>query len=74
MAADPKIFRLVELIVLNVGLGAGILDTRTFSMFVVHALVLTFMTTPLVEWFYPEKIRKHEGETWHYENQNQHTA
>lgn len=50
-------YRLVELIVLNVGLQAGILDTRTFSMFVVHALVLTIMTTPLTLLFYPEKHR-----------------
>ncbi|KAJ7579934.1 Sodium/hydrogen exchanger family-domain-containing protein [Mycena floridula] len=52
---------LVELIVLNVGLQAGILDTRTFSMFVVHAIILTFMTTPLVLLFYPSKYRTHEG-------------
>jgi hypothetical protein len=31
----------VELIVLNVGLQAGIIDTRLFSMFVVHAVILT---------------------------------
>ena len=48
---------LVELIVLNVGLSAGILDTRTFSMFVLHALVLTFITTPLTLFFYPAKYR-----------------
>jgi Kef-type K+ transport system membrane component KefB len=48
---------LVELIVLNVGLQAGILDTRTFSMFVVQALILTFMTTPLTLLFYPERYR-----------------
>ncbi|KXN89515.1 K(+)/H(+) antiporter 1, partial [Leucoagaricus sp. SymC.cos] len=54
---------LVELIVLNIGLSANILDTRTFSMFVVHALILTILTTPLVLLFYPERIRKHEGET-----------
>ena len=46
---------------LNVGLQAGILDTRTFSMFVVHAIVLTFMTTPLTLMFYPEKHRVHTG-------------
>ena len=50
---------LVELIVLNIGLQANILDTRTFSMFVVHALVLTFITTPLVIAFYPPKYRVH---------------
>ncbi|KAF9462008.1 potassium:hydrogen antiporter [Collybia nuda] len=48
---------LVELIVLNIGLSAGILDTRSFSMFVVHALILTFMTTPLTLFFYPPKYR-----------------
>lgn len=32
---------------LNVGLTAGILDTKTFSMFVVMAIVLTFITSPL---------------------------
>jgi len=48
---------LVELIVLNVGLQAGVLDTRTFSMFVLHALVLTFVTTPLTLLFYPLKHR-----------------
>ncbi|KAJ8087154.1 K(+)/H(+) antiporter [Marasmius tenuissimus] len=48
---------LVELIVLNIGFQAGILDGRTFSMFVVHAIVLTFITTPLTLWFYPERVR-----------------
>ncbi|KAI0823303.1 hypothetical protein BC628DRAFT_1340137, partial [Trametes gibbosa] len=52
---------LVELIVLNVGLSAGILDTRTFSMFVLHAIILTFMTTPLTLLFYPARHRSHIG-------------
>ncbi|KAG6897179.1 hypothetical protein C0992_003568 [Termitomyces sp. T32_za158] len=52
---------LVELIVLNIGLQAGILDTRTFSMFVLHAVILTFITTPLTLLFYPEKYRMHSG-------------
>ncbi|CCM01754.1 uncharacterized protein FIBRA_03820 [Fibroporia radiculosa] len=50
---------LVELIALNVGLQAGILNTRVFSMFVLHALVTTFVTTPLVLLFYPERVRVH---------------
>ncbi|KAJ3835399.1 Sodium/hydrogen exchanger family-domain-containing protein [Lentinula raphanica] len=50
---------LVELIVLNIGLEANILSTRTFSMFVVHAIILTFITTPLVLLFYPAKYRRH---------------
>ncbi|KAF5387678.1 hypothetical protein D9615_000754 [Tricholomella constricta] len=52
---------LVELIVLNIGLQANILDTRTFSMFVVHAIILTFITTPLTLFFYPPKFRIREG-------------
>ncbi|KAG8695339.1 K(+)/H(+) antiporter, partial [Ceratobasidium sp. 423] len=48
---------LVELIVLNVGLSAGILSTRVFSMFVLEALVLTFATTPVTLWLYPLKHR-----------------
>lgn len=38
---------LVELIVLNVGLQAGVLNEQLFSIFVIMALVTTFMTTPL---------------------------
>ena len=41
------ISRLVELIVLNVGLQAGILDTRLFSMFVVMAIILTCITVSM---------------------------
>ncbi|KAI0344479.1 hypothetical protein BDW22DRAFT_1326663 [Trametopsis cervina] len=49
---------LVELIVLNVGLSAGILSQRVFSMFVLEALLLTFMTTPAVVLLYPPHLRK----------------
>lgn len=48
---------LVELIVLNIGLSAGILNTQTFSMFVLMAVVLTLVTTPLTLWIYPEQHR-----------------
>ncbi|KAI9811026.1 MAG: K(+)/H(+) antiporter [Thelocarpon impressellum] len=44
---------LVELIVLNIGLQAKILSTRTFTIFVVMALVTTFATTPLTSALYP---------------------
>ena len=50
--------RLVELIVLNIGLQAGILNNEVFAMFVVMALVTTFVTTPLTLFFYPESYRK----------------
>ncbi|KAI9707653.1 MAG: K(+)/H(+) antiporter [Candelina mexicana] len=44
---------LVELIVLNIGLSAKILSTRTFTIFVVMALLTTFATTPLTSALYP---------------------
>lgn len=47
---------------LNVGLNAGILDTRTFSMFVLHAIILTFMTTPLTILIYPSRFYVHESQ------------
>ena len=52
---------LVELIVLNVGLSAHILTQKVFSMFVLEAVVLTFMTTPLVNMFYPPALRVRIG-------------
>ncbi|KAI0754775.1 Sodium/hydrogen exchanger family-domain-containing protein [Daedaleopsis nitida] len=48
---------LVELIVLNVGLSAHILSQRVFSMFVLEALLLTFITTPTVTFLYPPELR-----------------
>lgn len=53
---------LVELIVLNVGLSAGIINEELFSAFVVVALVLTFVTTPLTLLFYPERHRHRDTE------------
>ncbi|KAH6956336.1 Sodium/hydrogen exchanger family-domain-containing protein [Fusarium avenaceum] len=44
---------LVELIVLNIGLQAGILSARTFTMFVVMAVVTTVTTSPLTRFLYP---------------------
>ncbi|KIW01528.1 uncharacterized protein PV09_07006 [Verruconis gallopava] len=49
---------LVELIVLNIGLQAKILSQRTFTMFVVMALVTTFATTPLTAALYPPWYQK----------------
>lgn len=49
---------LVELIVLNIGLQAKILSQRTFTIFVVMALVTTFMTTPLTAALYPPWYQK----------------
>ncbi|KAI9837685.1 MAG: K(+)/H(+) antiporter [Sclerophora amabilis] len=52
---------LVELIVLNIGLNAKILGTRTFTIFVVMALVTTFATTPLTSALYPPSYQKKLG-------------
>jgi Kef-type K+ transport system membrane component KefB len=41
---------LVELVVLTVGLEAGLIDERLFAVMVVMALVTTFATGPLVDW------------------------
>jgi len=49
---------LVELIVLNIGLDAGIIDQRVFTIMVVMALVTTFMTAPLVNLVYPARLRQ----------------
>lgn len=40
---------LTELVILNVGLGLGVLDGRVFSAMVVMALVTTLMTGPLLQ-------------------------
>ncbi|KAI8957833.1 hypothetical protein F5Y11DRAFT_352130 [Daldinia sp. FL1419] len=49
---------LVELIVLNIGLQAKILSQKTFTIFVVMALVTTVSTTPLTKWLYPPWYQK----------------
>ncbi|TDZ22794.1 K(+)/H(+) antiporter 1 [Colletotrichum orbiculare MAFF 240422] len=54
---------LVELIVLNIGLQAKILSTRTFTIFVVMALLTTFTTTPLTSYLYPLWYQK-KLEAW----------
>ncbi|KAI5455959.1 Sodium/hydrogen exchanger family-domain-containing protein [Mariannaea sp. PMI_226] len=54
---------LVELIVLNIGLQAGLLSERTFTMFVVMALVTTVSTTPLATWLYPISYRE-KADKW----------
>jgi len=48
---------LVELIVLNLGLSAGILSTKTFSVMVIMCLFTTFITGPIVEYIYPPHLR-----------------
>lgn len=47
---------LTELIILGVGLQAGLLDTDLYSLMVVMALVTTAMTAPLLRWTYPRRM------------------
>jgi len=50
---------LMELVVLNIGYDLGILSPQVFSMFVLMALVTTFMTAPamtLIDKLLPEKV------------------
>lgn len=50
---------LVELIILNIGLDLGVISPTLFTMMVLMALVTTFMTTPLLEWLYPDSRLSH---------------
>ena len=43
---------LTELIILNIGLSAGIIGQALFSMMVLMAIVTTLMASPLFEWVY----------------------
>lgn len=47
---------LIELVVLNVGFDAGILNERIFSMFVIMCLFTTLISYPLVSWIYGDEI------------------
>ncbi|KAJ2507451.1 K(+)/H(+) antiporter [Coemansia sp. RSA 2052] len=48
---------LVELIVLNIGLQAGVINTKIFTMMVVMALATTFVTAPVLAYLYPLKYQ-----------------
>ena len=48
---------LMELILLNVGLQAGLVGNVLFSVLVVMAIVTTFMAGPLFEWTYGRRAR-----------------
>lgn len=49
---------IVEIVVLTVGLNAGIISKKIFAMFILMALVSTFATTPLTQLAYTETYRK----------------
>jgi hypothetical protein len=54
-------FSLVELIVLNIGLDAGVINDRIFVILVLMALITTFMTSPLIAYVYPSKYQLSKG-------------
>lgn len=54
---------LMELIVLNIGYDLGVLTPEVFAMFVLMALVTTFMTGPaldVINYFFPEQAVREE--------------
>jgi Kef-type K+ transport system membrane component KefB len=47
---------LTELVILNIGLGAGVLDRRLFTVMVIMAITTTVITEPLLRVIYPPRI------------------
>ncbi|TFK50408.1 hypothetical protein OE88DRAFT_1660775 [Heliocybe sulcata] len=54
---------LLELIVINIALQANVFTSLVFAMFVLHAVVLTVIVTPLTGWIYPDRYRTMLGAT-----------
>ncbi|KAH3900156.1 cation:proton antiporter SCDLUD_003126 [Saccharomycodes ludwigii] len=49
---------IVEIVVLTTGLNAGIISKKIYAMFILMALVSTFITTPMTIWQYPNSYRE----------------
>jgi Kef-type K+ transport system membrane component KefB len=49
---------LVELVVLNIGYDAGLVSPALFAILVLVAIATTLMTTPLLDWIYPRRLRR----------------
>lgn len=49
---------LMELIIINIGLQAGVIEPALFSILVLMAIVTTLMTSPLFEFVYGREARK----------------
>ncbi|MGQ0642669.1 MAG: cation:proton antiporter domain-containing protein [Gemmatimonadaceae bacterium] len=50
---------LMAFVILNVGYDIGVISPALFAMMVLMALATTFMTTPMLQWVYPERLRQH---------------
>lgn len=48
---------LMAFVILNVGYDIGVVSPALFAMMVLMALATTFMTTPVLEWVYPQRVR-----------------
>jgi Kef-type K+ transport system membrane component KefB len=53
---------LIELIILNLGVESGILNTKVFTVMVLMAVFTTFLTCPLIELIFPPHRREKERE------------
>ena len=53
---------LTELIILNIGLGLGVLDRALFTILVIMALVTTVMTGPLLDLVYPPLRQRQDAQ------------
>lgn len=49
---------IVEIVVLTVGLNSGIINEKIYAIFILMALVSTFVTTPMTMVAYPDSYRK----------------
>jgi nucleotide-binding universal stress UspA family protein len=47
---------LMELVILNIGRELGVITDAVFAMMVIMALVTTALTTPILNWVYPERL------------------
>ncbi|MEO6436625.1 MAG: cation:proton antiporter [Tepidisphaeraceae bacterium] len=47
---------LMELVILNIGRELGVITDAVFAMMVIMALVTTALTTPILNWVYPERM------------------
>lgn len=48
---------LMELIIINIGLQAGVIEPALFSILVLMAVVTTLMASPVFEWVYGRKAK-----------------
>lgn len=47
---------LMELVILNIGRELGVITDAVFAMMVIMAVVTTFLTTPILNWVYPDRL------------------